>query len=95
MIQSMFSIESSIAIILIINKVCTALSSIILYNLVKLLTKNQKVSLVASILFLFNPASVFYHAVYSEAIYALISFTGIYKALKIQTETRLFRSNDI
>jgi uncharacterized membrane protein len=64
-LQNVFSLSTSIMIILLINKICTALSSIILFNIGKILTKNHKVSLVSGILFLFNPASIFYHAVYS------------------------------
>ena len=47
-------------------------------NTVNLVSDNKNLGLLAGILFLFNPVSIFFHAVYSEAIYTFLTFAGIY-----------------
>lgn len=83
LIRLLFSPSIGIIIILVVNKICTALSSVVLMNIVNQLTRESRLGTLSAVLFLFNPASIFYHAVYSEAIYSLIVFAGIFKALGI------------
>ncbi|XP_023874881.1 uncharacterized protein LOC111987393 isoform X2 [Quercus suber] len=43
-----------------------------------IILKDSELALRASILFCFNPASIFYSSIYSESLYALFSFGGLY-----------------
>ena len=48
-----------------------------LYQLSKVVLKNEKQAFVSSILFCFNPASIFMSAYYSETFFAFCSFVGM------------------
>eukprot|EP00268_Persea_americana_P035526 TRINITY_DN3507_c0_g1_i5.p1 TRINITY_DN3507_c0_g1~~TRINITY_DN3507_c0_g1_i5.p1 ORF type:complete len:139 (-),score=15.80 TRINITY_DN3507_c0_g1_i5:1366-1782(-) len=48
------------------------------YRLSVLILKDSSAALRASVLFCFNPASIFYSSLYSESLYALFSLGGLY-----------------
>ncbi|GLT71358.1 hypothetical protein SLA2020_433850 [Shorea laevis] len=54
------------------------LAAIYFYKLSVIILKDPVVALRASILFCFNPASIFYSSIYSESLYALFSVGGLY-----------------
>ncbi|KAL3824762.1 hypothetical protein ACJIZ3_020791 [Penstemon smallii] len=62
----------------VINNVAFVFSAMFLYRLSVAVLKDPEVALRASILFCFNPASIFYSSVYSESLYAFLSFGGLY-----------------
>ncbi|BBN03197.1 GPI mannosyltransferase 2 [Marchantia polymorpha subsp. ruderalis] len=61
----------------LINNVSFVLAAYFLYRLTRALLEDEKLALTAAALFCFNPASAFYSAVYSESLFALLSFTGL------------------
>ncbi|KAK9664701.1 hypothetical protein RND81_14G062100 [Saponaria officinalis] len=62
----------------LINNLAFVLAALFFYRLSVVILKDRDVSLRASILFCFNPASIFYSSIYTESLYALLSFGGIY-----------------
>ncbi|KAG7983962.1 hypothetical protein I3843_04G133000 [Carya illinoinensis] len=62
----------------VINNVTFVFTAINFYKLSVIILKDSDSALWASILFCFNPALVFYSAIYSESLYALFSIGGIY-----------------
>ncbi|VIO96472.1 Uncharacterized protein BM_BM5692 [Brugia malayi] len=74
-------IHFSTAVILtavIVNFIAFALCGQLLYALLLILTKSTKRALLACIVFTLNPASVFFSAVYSESVYMLLTFCGMF-----------------
>lgn len=65
----------------VINNVAFLFAAIYFYRLSVLILKDSSAALRASILFCFNPASIFYSSVYSESLYALFSLGGVYHLL--------------
>ncbi|PIN11726.1 putative Dolichyl-phosphate-mannose-protein mannosyltransferase [Handroanthus impetiginosus] len=62
----------------VLNNIAFVFAALYLYRLSLIVLKDSEVSLRASILFCFNPASIFYSSIYSESLYALLSFGGLY-----------------
>ncbi|XP_057449100.1 uncharacterized protein LOC130740483 [Lotus japonicus] len=62
----------------VINNLAFVLAALFLYRLSITILKDPEVALRATILFCFNPASIFYSSIYSESLYALLSFEGLY-----------------
>ncbi|KAG7951138.1 hypothetical protein I3843_13G151700 [Carya illinoinensis] len=62
----------------VINNLTFVFAAIYFYKLSVIILKDSDSALRASILFCFNPAAVFYSAIYSESLYALFSIGGIY-----------------
>ncbi|XP_021728844.1 GPI mannosyltransferase 2-like isoform X2 [Chenopodium quinoa] len=62
----------------VISNVAFVFAALSLYRLSVVILKDRNASLRASILFCFNPASIFYSSVYSESLYALLSIGGVY-----------------
>ncbi|KAH6799115.1 transferase [Perilla frutescens var. frutescens] len=62
----------------VINNAAFVFAALYLYWLSVIVLKDEEVALRASILFCFNPASIFYSSIYSESLYALMSFGGLY-----------------
>ncbi|XP_042956466.1 GPI mannosyltransferase 2-like isoform X1 [Carya illinoinensis] len=62
----------------VINNLTFVFAAIYFYKLSVIILKDSDSALRASILFCFNPASVFYSAIYSDSLYALFSIGGIY-----------------
>ncbi|XP_073142447.1 uncharacterized protein [Henckelia pumila] len=56
-------------------------AALYLYRLSIIVLEDSEVALRASILFSLNPASIFYSSIYSESLYALLSFGGLYHFL--------------
>lgn len=54
-----------VAALVIINKTLTAVSAAYLSRIATKVTSNPRLGRAAAIIFLFNPASIFYHSVYS------------------------------
>uniref|UniRef100_A0A804NIH8 GPI mannosyltransferase 2 n=1 Tax=Zea mays TaxID=4577 RepID=A0A804NIH8_MAIZE len=62
----------------VLNNVAFVAAAAYFYRLSVLILKDQKAAYRASVLFCFNPASVFYSSLYSESLYALFSLGGIF-----------------
>jgi phosphatidylinositol glycan class V len=62
---------------LIVNIASFCAAAIVLYDLGKRVLKDEKVAWVAAVVFCFNPASVFYSAVYTESLFSLLSWMGM------------------
>ncbi|KAL0924614.1 hypothetical protein M5K25_005459 [Dendrobium thyrsiflorum] len=62
----------------VLNNIAFVLAAIYFYKLSFLILKDSAASLQASVLFCFNPASVFYSSIYSESLYALFSLSGLF-----------------
>ncbi|KAK4264069.1 hypothetical protein QN277_029408 [Acacia crassicarpa] len=62
----------------LINNVAFVFAALYFYKLSATILKDPEVSLLASILFCFNPASIFYSSIYTESLYAFLSFGGLY-----------------
>ncbi|GFP90646.1 GPI mannosyltransferase 2 [Phtheirospermum japonicum] len=62
----------------VLNNLAFVFASLYLYRLSVIVLKDKEVALRASVLFCFNPASIFYSSIYSESLYALLSFGGLY-----------------
>ncbi|BBH04314.1 transferases, transferring hexosyl groups [Prunus dulcis] len=54
------------------------LSGFVINNIAFVIVADHDAALRASILFCFNPASIFYSSIYSETLYALFSVGGLY-----------------
>ena len=61
-----------------VNTVCFILAAIALYKLTLRLFGRCKVALLSSLLFCFNPASIFMSSLYTESMFAFLQFTGMY-----------------
>ncbi|KAI3809480.1 hypothetical protein L1987_25456 [Smallanthus sonchifolius] len=62
----------------ILSNISFFFAALFLYRLSVIILKDPEASLRASILFCFNPASIFYSSIYSESLYALLSIGGLY-----------------
>ncbi|KAG8048728.1 hypothetical protein GUJ93_ZPchr0009g2049 [Zizania palustris] len=62
----------------VLNNVVFVAAAAYFYRLSVLILKNSSAAYRASVLFCFNPASVFYSSLYSESLYALFSFGGLF-----------------
>ncbi|XP_054823090.1 uncharacterized protein LOC129321378 isoform X2 [Prosopis cineraria] len=62
----------------LINNVTFVFAALYFYKLSTTILKDPEASLLASILFCFNPASIFYSSIYTESLYAFLSFGGLY-----------------
>ncbi|GMH10277.1 hypothetical protein Nepgr_012118 [Nepenthes gracilis] len=62
----------------VINNVAFLVAAVYFYRLSVRVLKDPDASLRASILFCYNPASIFYSSIYSESLYALFSIGGLY-----------------
>nr|CAB3465944.1 unnamed protein product [Digitaria exilis] len=62
----------------VLNNVAFVAAAAYFYRLSVLILKDRKAAYRASVLFCFNPASVFYSSLYSESLYALFSLGGLF-----------------
>ncbi|TQD80365.1 hypothetical protein C1H46_034054 [Malus baccata] len=62
----------------VINNIGFVFAAVYLYRLSVVILKDQEAAVRASILFCFNPASIFYSSIYSETMFALFSVGGLY-----------------
>lgn len=82
-ILTFLSLESIILVVLIsLNIVFFKYATLMLYKLTKELF-NEDVAYKSAVLFCYNPASVFFIAPYTEALFSLLSFFVMYLCVKI------------
>ncbi|XWS24752.1 hypothetical protein CRYUN_Cryun27aG0010700 [Craigia yunnanensis] len=62
----------------VICNVAFIFAAIYFYRLSVIVLRDPNAALRASVLFCFNPASIFYSSIYSESLYALFSVGGLY-----------------
>ncbi|KAK1309359.1 hypothetical protein QJS10_CPA09g00150 [Acorus calamus] len=62
----------------VLNNVAFVLAAVYFYRVSVLILDDSAAALRASVLFCFNPASIFYSSLYSESLYALFTFGGLY-----------------
>lgn len=62
----------------LINNLAFVLAALYFYRLSIAILKDPEIALRATILFCFNPASIFYSSIYSESLYAILSLGGVY-----------------
>ncbi|XP_042445987.1 GPI mannosyltransferase 2-like [Zingiber officinale] len=62
----------------LLNNLAFLLAAVFFYRVSVIVLKDTASALRASVLFCFNPASIFYSSIYSESLYALFSLGGIY-----------------
>ncbi|MCL7039398.1 hypothetical protein MKW94_007018 [Papaver nudicaule] len=65
----------------VINNIAFLLAVLYFYRLSIIIWKDRKTAFRASMLFCFNPASIFYSSIYTESLYSLFSLGGIYHLL--------------
>ena len=61
----------------VLNSVFFALAAVSLYRLTLALFGKKNVALVSSLLFCFNPASVFMSSLYTESLFCCLQFTAL------------------
>ncbi|KAL3998569.1 Mannosyltransferase (PIG-V) family protein [Acanthocheilonema viteae] len=61
-----------------VNFVAFVLCGQLLYAFLLMFTKSTKLALLACVVFTLNPASIFFSAVYSESVYMLLTFCGMF-----------------
>lgn len=62
----------------VINNLAFVLAALYFHKLSTIILKEPEIALRATILFCFNPASIFYSSIYSESLYSLLSLGGVY-----------------
>ncbi|KAK4791096.1 hypothetical protein SAY86_031509 [Trapa natans] len=65
----------------LISNMAFVLATLYFYRLSLIILKDPEASFRASMLFCFNPASIFYSSIYSESLYALFSVGGVFHLL--------------
>lgn len=99
----LFSYTSIVVIVgIVINFICFVKSSVILYDLTNVIFKDTRIAYRAAIFFCINPARIFFASIYTEALFAymtfhcmLASFVGnpcVFLSLSLST---LVRSNGL
>ncbi|XP_011500370.1 PREDICTED: GPI mannosyltransferase 2 [Ceratosolen solmsi marchali] len=75
-IGSLILSYSNIIVIIgfVINFICFVKATLILYDLTEVVFKNTNVAYRAAILFCINPASIFFTALYTESMFAYLTF---------------------
>ncbi|KAK1548900.1 hypothetical protein Q3G72_035349 [Acer saccharum] len=61
-----------------VSNVAFLFAAVYFYRLAVVMLKDPEAAFRASVLFCFNPASIFYSSIYSESLYALFSVGGLY-----------------
>ncbi|KHJ90321.1 mannosyltransferase [Oesophagostomum dentatum] len=67
---------------LAINLGCFIAAAAVLYRIVQLVSHSVKQAVIAVLVFSANPASIFFSAAYSESLYCLLTFAGIWLLLE-------------
>ncbi|KAJ6325887.1 hypothetical protein OIU78_013055 [Salix suchowensis] len=62
----------------LVNNVAFVLAAVYFYRVSVIILKDPEAAFQASILFCFNPASIFYSSLYTESLYSLLSLGGLY-----------------
>ncbi|XP_076231085.1 phosphatidylinositol glycan anchor biosynthesis class V [Calliopsis andreniformis] len=80
----LLNIHSSIIVAaVLINTVCFVKSAVILYDLSKIVLKKKSVAYKAAILYCINPASIFFSAIYSESLFAYLTYYSMLESIKL------------
>ncbi|XP_010535916.1 PREDICTED: GPI mannosyltransferase 2 isoform X2 [Tarenaya hassleriana] len=74
----------------VVSNLAFLLAAIYLFRLSVIILKDPEAALRASILFCFNPASIFYSSIYSESLYALFSIGGVYHLISGTSSIAVF-----
>ncbi|CAD6184577.1 unnamed protein product [Caenorhabditis auriculariae] len=69
---------------LIINTFTFLQAGHVLYFITLRISKSQKAAIISTILFAFNPASIFFTSFYSESLYTLVTFGAIFLLLEMK-----------
>lgn len=78
------NIHSSIIIAaILVNTTCFVKSAIIFYDLSKTVLQKTSVAYKAAILYCVNPASIFLSAVYTESLFAYLTYYSILRSIKL------------
>lgn len=84
------NIQSTMIIAAIcINFVCFVKSAVILYDLTKHIFEDTMTAYKAAILYCINPASIFFSAIYSESMFAYLTFYTMLGSVKYMSTTSL------
>jgi GPI mannosyltransferase 2 len=76
--HSIMSIETSYLIAgVFVTNIAFVLAAVALYDLSMTVLKNERLAYTSSLLFCFNPASIFMSAIYTGSLYACLSFYGM------------------
>ena len=62
----------------LLNFIFSLITTIYLFKLTKLLFKNEKLGYITSLIFIYNPATIFFVAPYSESIFFMLTVTALY-----------------
>ncbi|KAK6726167.1 hypothetical protein RB195_004471 [Necator americanus] len=65
-----------------LNLACFVAAAAVLYQIVRIVSRSVKQSIIAVLLFSANPATIFFSAAYTESLYCLLTFTGIWLLLE-------------
>ncbi|XP_018449105.1 uncharacterized protein LOC108820623 isoform X2 [Raphanus sativus] len=65
----------------VVTNVAFVFAALYLFRVSVIILKDTEASFRASLIFCFNPASIFYSSIYSESLYALFSIGGVYHLL--------------
>ncbi|XP_033133762.1 GPI mannosyltransferase 2 isoform X2 [Brassica rapa] len=65
----------------VVTNLAFVFAAIYLFRVSVIILKDTEASFRASVIFCFNPASIFYSSIYSESLYALFSIGGVYHLL--------------
>ncbi|EPS63667.1 hypothetical protein M569_11110, partial [Genlisea aurea] len=66
----------------VLNNIAFVFAALYLYRLSLVVLVDPELALRSSVLFCFNPASIFYSSLYSESLFALLSFGGLYYIMR-------------
>ncbi len=82
--------EATLLSSLILNLICFTSASVYLYKLTRLLFHgNRQLSKLAVYLFCINPATIFFCASYSESMYSMFTFSGLYHLISYRRKRSL------
>ncbi len=65
---------------LIVNYVMGQLNALLMYRLSSDVLENDKMAFVSTLLFIFNPSSVFFNSVYSENLFCFLTLLALFIA---------------
>lgn len=68
----------------IISNISFIISSLILYRITNHIFKDAKYSYITSFIFVFSPSNIFFTSLYTESLFALFTFSGIWFLIKDQ-----------
>lgn len=76
-VENPLNVSLLISVGLLLSWICSIVSAVALFTLSKKVLRNDGQAFLASIFFCFNPASVFHSAVYTEALFAMLSLLAL------------------